>query len=51
MNYPHAQTQSQWFTLTSTDRWGQSKITTGPAIANVIDDFTLTPEFDPGIQR
>ena len=38
------------------DRWGQSKITTGPAVANVIDDFTLTPAFtgfysDPGIYR
>ena len=38
------------------DRWGQSKITTGSAAANVLGDFTLTPEFkgfdpDPGIQR
>ena len=27
------------------DRWGQSKITTGSAVANVLGDFTLTPEF------
>ena len=28
----------------SKDRWGQSKITSGVAIANVVGDFTLTPE-------
>ena len=27
------------------DRWGQSKITTGSAVADVLGDFTLTPEF------
>ena len=27
------------------DKWGQSKITTGSAVANVPGDFTLTPEF------
>ena len=27
------------------DGWGQSKITTGFAIANDPGDFTLTPEF------
>ena len=25
------------------DRWGQSKITTGPAAVNTPQDFTLTP--------
>ena len=38
------------------DGRGQSKITTDSAVANVMGDFTLTPEFmslcsDPGIQR
>ena len=28
-----------------TDRWGQSKITTGFAVTNVLSDFTLTPAF------
>ena len=27
------------------DRWGRSKIATGAAIANVLGDFTLAPEF------
>lgn len=31
--------------LNSVDRGGQSKITTGSAAANVLGDFTLTPEF------
>lgn len=28
-----------------TDRWGQSKITTGFAVTNVLGNFTLTPAF------
>ena len=37
--------QAQRLPLPSVDRWGQSKITTSPAVANVIGDFTLTPAF------
>ena len=33
----------------SRDRWGQSKITTGSAVANVIGDFTLTPAFQVSV--
>ena len=31
--------------MTPVGWWGQSKITTGVAVANVLGDFTLTPEF------